>query len=765
MSYNIGAFPETPPLPDVSLKQVASNHHHESIDCNGAATTAPLLAFFSASLGLLVFHELKDLKISIVVACLFAATSFYVAASKKVFVRIPYLPASYVGFCCTAAAVSLLLLMRREALSISQMSLMIGAFFSALIIAILMRSLAKRQYSANIFLAAFQAGSVRVQILSIISTGMITLLLVIGIGSGHTLYDSKSAEFLLYACPFVAGAISGINFRACSANEFRSPIVLLENARKICLLIALIVFVLLAWRSDFLAWVDGSIFHWQYYVGPAAEYQSGVLREAANQYSWLAAYISGILSDSPWRGIYYLQAWLLTALVFSAILITWRGNWKQTSFSICFCFLLLLSDPSSAGPQSFPSSSVLRFMPAYIYCLAIFINSKYSKCSKPSLASQVPTLLALVIGMAWSPDSLAILIVSLLITLACKLFKIIFLDKSVFVWPRQLKSDHLILVMGSFLGISIFAWLFNMTEYYKYVSGYIGSKYGWVEPEGLICLSLIFALAIYSFLYFLSQKGSMNSCLALAAIGMIIGYVSYRPISNNVTAVLPLAMAVALTIHYDWTRKGDTLIMSTAEKLYSFGLIYFESIVVSLGSVALVSSIGQLLNVNELRDHFRSGTTNVGSARLLRYINEDCDQNAKRLNELLTAIGIINKKHSHFLSNEAITLVNGSATDPNVGSCFLIDSKRWSPIVLQPPQLYLEPIEEKVGIVKINRMLARRNIDRLFVLSETDQVSSRLELDFLKRFGPKWIIPEKRNFVYALGQIYGVRLIMRNPIR
>jgi hypothetical protein len=355
--------------------------------------------------------------------------------------------------------------------------------------------------------------------------------------------------------------------------------------------------------------------------------------------------------------------------------------------------------------------------------------------------------------MAWSPDSLAILIVSLLITLACKLFKIIFLDKSVFVWPRQLKSDHLILVMGSFLGISIFAWLFNMTEYYKYVSGYIGSKYGWVEPEGLICLSLIFALAIYSFLYFLSQKGSMNSCLALAAIGMIIGYVSYRPISNNVTAVLPLAMAVALTIHYDWTRKGDTLIMSTAEKLYSFGLIYFESIVVSLGSVALVSSIGQLLNVNELRDHFRSGTTNVGSARLLRYINEDCDQNAKRLNELLAAIGIINKKHSHFLSNEAITLVNGSATDPNVGSCFLIDSKRWSPIVLQPPQLYLEPIEEKVGIVKINRMLARRNIDRLFVLSETDQVSSRLELDFLKRFGPKWIITEKRNIVYSLGQI------------
>ena len=85
--------------------------------------------------------------------------------------------------------------------------------------------------------------------------------------------------------------------------------------------------------------------------------------------------------------------------------------------------------------------------------------------------------------------------------------------------------------------------------------------------------------------------------------------------------------------------------------------------------------------------------------------------------------------------------------------------------MLQPPQLYLEPIEEKVGIVKINRMLARRNIDTLIVLSETDQVSSRLELDFLKRFGPKWIIPEKRNFVYALGQIHGIRLIMWNPIR
>ena len=67
------------------------------------------------------------------------------------------------------------------------------------------------------------------------------------------------------------------------------------------------------------------------------------------------------LSLSPWFSVYLFQIIIYLITVLCLIFLSINKSGTSKLIIAALGFLLLFSDPSSVGPQSFPSSGLFRF--------------------------------------------------------------------------------------------------------------------------------------------------------------------------------------------------------------------------------------------------------------------------------------------------------------------------------------------------------------------------------------------------------------------
>ena len=145
-------------------------------------------------------------------------------------------------------------------------------------------------------------------------------------------------------------------------------------------LILIPISYILAFRTDYL-FMDEKGFHLSYYVGPIIsqlEFDGfRLLVDQPSQYGFLNLLIPSLINyKSALTSFHIFQSSLLittSIIVFYLIIKSDIKINKIFTYISFIVFLLFLSDPYLIGPNPYPSSSVIRFFPVYLFIL--FINN------------------------------------------------------------------------------------------------------------------------------------------------------------------------------------------------------------------------------------------------------------------------------------------------------------------------------------------------------------------------------------------------------
>lgn len=330
--------------------------------------------------------------------------------------------------------------------------------------------------------------------------------------------------------------------------------------------LAIILFFILGFRSDSLFSIEGSAFHWAYFVGPTATIRSHgwLLWDTPSQYGFLNILIASILpTKSAWQAIYLLEGALL---VMVAMIMFHIANHIKSIARASLSLLIVISalhfaDPVLEGPAPFPSSSVMRFFWCYIF---IFLLYQYWKSERFSFKAFVSYgSISWVIAVLWSAESAiycsCIFFPALLIGCVQQI-----LSHNKDTHPFKYKtffyfSIPIGLLIAASIGISI---------YYKIILGYYPEwsnifLYGFLyaggfgsyplNPTGSVWMLILLLIGTISLTATVIQENvlSRSLVLLLGLVGCLWGTSSYfvgRAVPNNITAILPLLTLILLII-------------------------------------------------------------------------------------------------------------------------------------------------------------------------------------------------------------------------
>jgi hypothetical protein len=569
---------------------------------------------------------------------------------------------------------------------------------------------------------------------------ILTLVLVTScsLAIGHTINGYPGNLPLGYPYMLVTGIIFGFTYRniwQSRSDLQRENRSFSKYASNIAFVAILTIFTLLCWRTDTFDWVDGSLYHWAYFTGPASEYRSPAGLASANQYSTIAIYLASLISHNPWRGVYIIQSTLYTLVTAGAAIIGWKKDGNIKLLILAGLFLLLLSDPGSVGPQSFPSSGLMRFFPVYLYIYGILVNINQtseaigsSKGLVLKVARYLTLLSALIVGALWSPESLACIIAS---TVCCLI--IVFWRKtttknlySIFnIDAYRYKPQHMLLafiiaILVLFAGLAA-AHLLNTTDV-SYALNYTYKRYGWINPSAWLYTLPPFLTCLVVIEYILRSGGRRfcTSAMLLAGSGLILAYVAYRPVSNNVTVTIPVMVAICgavITVGLNDPLKTDIDFRSRLEISQLIGL---STLVLSLSAFLL--AIQQV----KLKEVFSGNPI-----RRQDLLEEDiCGRNNANISSINSQLS---RFDVHLGKGTGIVPISKDGFIDKLGSCFKDMNGEIYPLVLQPPQLYLEPLDILQAKDKINIVVGKRGIKTLVILYRDDKFELQWRRELLQR--------------------------------
>ena len=142
--------------------------------------------------------------------------------------------------------------------------------------------------------------------------------------------------------------------------------------RKLGYLVLIVSFSIFSFRTDVLSY-SSPVLHWSYFTGPTYELNFQNYSETLSQYSLFFSVLAKTISPNPFYSVWLLQAVLLNLVFFMGIWVT-RASQYSLTIAYLFAALLLFIDPSTVGPQAYPSSSVVRFFPFY-FCVFVYLFS------------------------------------------------------------------------------------------------------------------------------------------------------------------------------------------------------------------------------------------------------------------------------------------------------------------------------------------------------------------------------------------------------
>lgn len=579
--------------------------------------------------------------------------------------------------------------------------------------------------------------------------GPLMLVTSFGLAVGHTVKDGTAgiAGSLIFVLSGAAGATimgalpSGWKQIDDASRGKR------ENFQSVVLACCYILLVIACWRSDFLTWAEGSAFHWSYFAGPANEYQTNAWYLAANQYSPLITFLSSLISGNTWRGIYVVQASLYTAVVLGVASLTWGQAWMARIVGLSLCYLLLFADPGGVGPQAFPSSGLMRFFPIYIYSAAIASANKSdhndienANRNRDKIV-RILQYLALFVGFSWSAESwLALSAGFAIVAVRYALDKLILQGPIFSAWSKrestQLSTHRYILHVRqrneslSFFPIILF-WLLGFVAIggtSAYPLSYMAKRYGWVEPQGWITLSVILCACSCLQVVLLDRgKVILRSTFLIAGVAMTTGYVSYRPVSNNITAILP-ALTI-LVVSFAYRNSQDYQSGKLYQRVSRIGIGFLMG---SITSMVFLQILGLGALVESLRKSAKQ-PFDLSSAA--------CTRGDESLARITSKLGIdINQIRQ---GTSKLSVLDSNGFNLNTGLCHSHNRRSYHPLVLQPPQLYLDPLSPALASARIRDLLEVRDVERLYLIVR-DDVASRIMLPkVVSRIPHEWKLAKR----------------------
>ncbi len=313
----------------------------------------------------------------------------------------------------------------------------------------------------------------------------------------------------------------------------------------------------LAFRTDWLFFAEQG-FHASYYVAPMISLESGynLLSDQPSQYGFLNILIPFLLNiENPLNSFHVFQSSLLVIVVLFSYLI-FAKIMKIRNFSILlfiFSILLVLSDPMLIGPNAYPSCSVVRFFPVYLFILinTFLLNKKIQSNTFLILNATI-----IVFSLLWSAEAFYYTIFPLLFIFGTK----ILLDISNLKKIKVHLYDIFKLVSFSFILFLSFIIIYkynlqiediNLELLFIHTIGY-GKGYAVMPIDPLTPLLIIIVPIIFVIHLAKNDRNIIirYSFYSSIMLGLITYYVA-RAVPNNLNALWPLIFLIFTIATYD----------------------------------------------------------------------------------------------------------------------------------------------------------------------------------------------------------------------
>ena len=482
------------------------------------------------------------------------------------------------------------------------------------------------------------------------------------------------------------------------------------------------LFFILSFRSDALfnlsATGGNPAYHWQYFIGVIDSIRHGgsMLWDTPSQYGFLNLHLANLIPvKSSWQAFYYFQSSLLFVISFLTFFLV-THKFKTNLFESVIISLLLLmaffyADPEFIGPQTFPSSSVVRFAPVYFMIFLMLIFKEFR------VNYVLSTVVILIFSFLWSAEAAVYASSICFFLLAGFTFKQAF-QKGIgsltkyYLLPLGICIGFVLILINSFYWIK-YHHLANIYSMYEHAMSY-GRGFGFVafKLNGSVGILFILFISLLILRFRVTLYNKNFSLIISGLIGVVWGVSTYfigRPVAQNITAMLPILITCCVI---------SILIIKKSH----FSAIYqlpITSISTALFFIALIPLAN--LNFYENLKSFQSLDKNI--AQKLPILNTD-------VYSLFDKAGIRPSDHLAYYGNDAVP--------PRfLGEYSKFNEHSWLP---SPLQVIEAPISEKRRKEYIKKSVCRNKYNVTYMLVKlTPDIISRTS-QFLLDLAPFYII-------------------------
>ena len=553
--------------------------------------------------------------------------------------------------------------------------------------------------------------------------------LFLGILTGHTVRDSIHSHIISYS---YIGVVS--SYFLASQNLFIKKIIPnitkrlpkflknFENTSKksfIIYLIFIVSFIFFSFRTDILEHAS-PVLHWVYYTGPTYEAGFQNIFSTLSQYSLTFNLLASKISPNPHFSVWLGQAILLNLIFLMGIFMCRKIKYIFI-VPLSLVILILFVDPSSVGPQAYPSSSVVRFFPFYLTVFAYTIISD----DPNSIKSKSILISSIFIVILWSSLSLLSLITSLIMLVSLR-FIVNFLDydnykDKLINYAKEMKFHFLLII----LILTIITLLVSSTYIFDFQFYYVSTNYGWASSGSIwVTAPLLFATVIIA-RNMIIKKDPYIFLLAMPLIAAF-AYYSYRPLSHNITAVTPLIFFTLLAMQTSVKQKINT---DQVLKKDIIGERLLKNISISFIILALVSFTFQIPNKKEspfsiinITKNNLNGLSNVFFS--IPNPEKICRDNEKNYKYFLE--NFYNKYKNYVKTDIPFVVLADFDEVSSFGSCF-IDDKNNSiqRRIFYSSALYNPPLPRYHSKKLIDNYISRHNIKEFFVITSNHNIHAK----------------------------------------
>jgi hypothetical protein len=326
----------------------------------------------------------------------------------------------------------------------------------------------------------------------------------------------------------------------------------------ILLIFYTILVLVLSFRSDYIVSITGSSFHWSYFTGVIKTIRSGghLLVDTPSQYGFLNVLIPSLIPlDDPRSSFYIFQSLLLVIFCLIYFIVISKSTLFLTNkvfWIIIPTLLIFFADPVLIGPQLYPSSSVVRFLPSTL--TAMYLIRREPKLQL-ALNDLIKITFILIINLLWSGESF---LYSAFIIFAYFAFNIMAqnIEANLFLKFKSLLYLYVKVLIIFLIMICIssatYKMIYNLWPDYRLLFFY-PTKYarGFGSTELIYNAPFWFPVVISLFLFLLVMRVKTYKDKNSVFIGgsIIIIWLSYyfgRSVADNIIAIYPLIVVILI---------------------------------------------------------------------------------------------------------------------------------------------------------------------------------------------------------------------------